>query len=124
MNKYKKLFNFLKSLLKALLFLSIYIGGVALCLKIFGYDSNAPIYYILVVLISLLLYVYREKLTPDNIKKLLSKTSEVFVGTMVIVGYILLSILAIVILFLVGGWIASLSATTIIIILLVMILLK
>jgi len=67
---------------------------------------------------------YRGSLTRQNFSELYRKMKQASKDTIKLLLYLILALIVLALLFLVGGWVASLSASTIIIILLILILFK
>jgi hypothetical protein len=118
--------GFLKLLLGTIVYIAILTFGMLFVDNTFGeYYGAVFIWFYLIG--SSLLYLYynnKDSFTKENLRNLILRTRSLSKSFLIFLGYLILIIIGIIFLFLIGSWIAGLSATTIIIILLIMILFK
>lgn len=129
---YGGILGFIKLFFFTIVYLFGLIGGM---LFLDSYNHDYVDYFIWFYLVcSVFTIIYfdnRDKFTRENLKALPRKI-KLFIEELKLFGkallkflfYLVLVVLGIVVLVVIGGWIAGLSATTIIIFLLIMILLK
>lgn len=125
----KKLLQNTISFLILFLYTSLYLLGLFL----FGwvFDSFGEEYafygvwiYLLISLIYVLFRKYKKHLTKEKIYTTGQVLKNLVKNMLRLAKYLILAVIVITLLFLVGGWIAGLSATSVIIILLFLILIK
>lgn len=121
------LFEIIKLVFYSTLFLGGFVGIMILTSHIFD-NLEYALYSIWLYLGCIFLgYIYikhKKSFTEANLKNILEKIRSIIKGLFKFFWYFLLALIGIVILFMIGGWILSLSAMSIIIILLILILLK
>jgi hypothetical protein len=118
--------GFIKILLISSIYLAILTLGMLFLNDNFG-QSYGAVFIWFYLIGSSIFYLYhknKESFTRENLRNLILKTKSFSKSFLIFLGYLILIIIGIIFLFLIGAWIAGLSATTIIIILLIGILLK
>jgi hypothetical protein len=118
--------GFLKLLIGTIVYLVILTFGMLFFNDTFG-EYYGAIFIWFYLIGSSLLYLYhknKDSFTKENLRNLIIKTRSFSKSFLVFLGYLTLIVIGIIFLFLIGAWIAGLSATTIIILLLIIILLK
>lgn len=124
-NLVKSFGRFFIVLLGTLLFLGG-LWGIMIFMDIKYGEEVARIFVVLYLLLFLLI-ILRKEFNRENLTKFITFIKKIPDTSLTILkwlGFIILGLLGIILLFLIGGWILSISATTIIIILLVLILFK
>lgn len=118
--------SFFKLFFGTILYFTILIGGMLWFDNVFG-EFYGGIFIWFFLIISSLGYLYntnKNYFTKENLRNSILKAKSFSKSFLIFLLYLLLFAVGIIFLFLIGGWIAGLSATSIIIILLVLILLK